>query len=389
MEITIENILTTISKIREEIGHENIEPDITDVIYDEEKKELLIITSDRPEKSLVIGKGGWVVGKLREELKVNQIHVEAYSDILIRKYRMNLAKAQLKKVMANYDEKEKKLLSNLSELLKRRIANPYSLDVVLNESVSPKCPKSVTSESSKSISSKYLKSVTSENSNSFSSENPNSFSSENSNSFSSEYPKTVVALSGGVDSSFSLIIADMMGFNPIAVTVNPGDIILPRHFRERVEKLSEKLGVGHQYLDVDSKEVVEGALEGRYHPCGRCSKLIEKAVHDYSKKINAKFVIFGDLLATGAQSFVYNDEILRINLPAMLSATKGETKALAEKYGVSSVGGYGCPLLAEVKKKYSQMNRFSVQRILRETRAGILEPGEALDMVMSLCRNRD
>ena len=357
MEITIENILTTISKIREEIGHENIEPDITDVIYDDEKKELLIITSDRPEKSLVIGKGGWVVGKLKEELKVNQIHVEAYSDILIRKYRMNLAHIRLEQVMANYDEKEKKPLSNLYELLKRRIKNPYSLDVVLND-----IKHDLKLNKSPSV---------------------------GPNSVSSEYPKTLVALSGGVDSSFSLIIADMMEFNPIVVTVNPGDIILPKYFRERVEKLSEKLDVGHQYLDVDSKEVVEGALEGRYHPCGRCSKLIEKAVQDYAKKINAKFVIFGDLLATGAQSFVYNDEIVRINLPAMLSVTKGETKSLAGKYGVSSVGGYGCPLLAEVKKKHSQMNRFSVQRILRETRAGILEPGEALDMVMSLCRNRD
>ncbi|MGZ7043739.1 MAG: ATPase, partial [Methanobacterium sp.] len=33
-------------------------------------------------------------------------------------------------------------------------------------------------------------------------------------------------------------------------------------------------------------------------------------------------------------------------------------------------------------KKYPHMKKFSIQRILRETRAGVLEPGEALEMIM-------
>jgi len=32
-----EEIITAISQIRKEIGHENLTPDITDVIFDEEK----------------------------------------------------------------------------------------------------------------------------------------------------------------------------------------------------------------------------------------------------------------------------------------------------------------------------------------------------------------
>lgn len=338
-----EEILTTISRIRREIGHEDLTPDITDVIFDEGKSELLIIASDRPEKSLVIGKGGWVVGKLKEELKVDQIHVEAYSDILLRKYRMELAANKLEELIASYDTEAAKPLNNLHDFLKRRIEQPYSLKDIL--------------------------------------EDFNGYSNSNSH-------KAVVALSGGVDSSFSLIIAEKMGFHPLAVTVNPGDIILPKYFRDRVETVTRKLSVKHLYLDADMSQVVEGALEGRYHPCGRCSKVIEKTILEYTHKNKIPFLIFGDLLATGAQSSVYKEDVLRINLPAMLSATKGETKALSKMYGVTSTGGYGCPLLAEVKKRYNYMNRFSVQRVLRETRAGILEPGEALDMVMSLCRNK-
>ena len=349
MNIRKENIYRIISRIREEIGHEDLKPDITDIIFNKEKSELLIITSDRPEKSLVIGKGGWVVGKLKEKLEINQIHVEAYTDILIRKYRMELALKKLEEFMGDYENQTRQPLVNLMELLKKRIKYPYNMDDLLVD----------IENKIKTASQKSLK---------------------------SNSHKAIVALSGGVDSSFALIIAQIMGFKPLALTVDPGDIILPRYFRDRVENLTRNLSVEHHYLKVDMTQEVEGALEGRYHPCGRCSKVIEEAVLEYTRNENIPFVIFGDLLATGAQALVKKGDVLRINLPALFSANKGETKSLAGKYGVSPTGGYGCPLLGEVIKKYSYMNRFSVQRILRETRAGVLEPGEALDMIMSLCK---
>ena len=340
MDIEKEDILAKISKIREEIGHEDLKPDITEIFYDEKESKLLIITSDRPEKSLVIGKGGWVVGKLKEDLKIDQIHVEAYPDIMLRKYRMELALKKLEQVETHYKSESGEPLTNLHDLLEKRMEHPYNLADILVEKKA------------------------------------------------SSFHQGVVALSGGVDSTFALAVAKVMGFNPLAVTVNPGDIILPKHFRERIEKLTRKLSVEHRYLEVDLSYVVEGALEGRYHPCGRCSKVIEDTVLEFTQENKIPFMIFGDLLATGAQSLVYKGDVLRINLPAMLSASKGETKALARRYDVYPAGGYGCPLLAEVKKRYSYMNRFSLQRILRETRAGILEPGEALGMVMSLCKNQ-
>jgi predicted PP-loop superfamily ATPase len=338
-----DELISFISSIRREIGHEDIKPDIMDVLFDSDKSELIIITSDRPEKSLVIGKGGWVVGRLKEELKVSQIHVEAYSDFLLRRYRMELSLKKLRKCLKNYDAETGKPLKSLLKLLEMRIQHPYKWGDVLEEFY------------------------------------PEIEFKASQNSF-----KAVVALSGGVDSSFALIIARMVGFNPLAVTINPGDIILPRYYQEKVEKLTHQLSVEHCYLDVDMVQEIEGALEGRYHPCGRCSRIIEKTLLEYTTNKGIPFLIFGDLLATGAQSLTSKGEVLRINLPAMLSATKGETKALAGKYGVTPTGGYGCPLLGEVKKKYSYMNRYSVSRILRETRAGVLEPGEALDMVMSL-----
>lgn len=51
---------------------------------------------------------------------------------------------------------------------------------------------------------------------------------------------------------------------------------------------------------------------------------------------------------------------------------------------MKKIKGYGCPLVVQVHKKYPQYRSFSIQRVLRETRAGILEPGEALDLIKTI-----
>lgn len=335
MKFEKEDITNRICRIREEIGHQNVKPDIRDIIFHENENVMLIITSDRPEKSAVIGKGGWVVGKLKEELNIKSIHVEAYPDILLREYKMKLTLGKLKDVLKTV--KDPQPLENLCHLLSQRLENINDFDAILSEF-----------------------------------ENVNE----------STTNQAVVALSGGVDSSFSLIIAKLIGFNPIAVTVNPGSIILPKYFQNNVEALSDKLNVKHVYITIEMNDIISDSLEGRFHPCGRCSKVIEKTVLDYTKENEIPFLIYGDLLSTGAQSIVVNDSIIKINLPAMLSVSKGEIKNVASKYGVFKKGGYGCPLINEVHKKYPHMRKFSIQRVLRETRAGILEPGEALEMIM-------
>ncbi|MGB9978403.1 ATPase [Methanobacterium sp.] len=338
MKFEKEDIINRICRIREEIGHENVKPDIKDIIFDENGSIMSIITSDRPEKSAVIGKGGWVVGKLKEELDINSIHVEAYPDILLREYKMKLAVEKLDKILKTVKLTDPLPLENLYHLLSQRIQSINDFDAILQDW----------------------------------------------NIKESKNNRAVVALSGGVDSSFSLIVSQLMGFNPIAVTVNPGNIILPRYFQKNVEALSAKLNVKHVYVNVEMEDIIKDSLQGRFHPCGRCSKVIEGAVLEYAKENKIEFLIYGDLLSTGNQSIVIGEDIIKINLPAMLSVTKGEIKNMASKYGVFKKGGYGCPLINEVHKKYPHMRKFSIQRVLRETRAGILEPGEALEMIMKI-----
>jgi len=321
-----------IEELRENIGHERVDVNIKDVIFNKEKNEIIIIAPDRSDKSTIIGKGGWVAGKLKEALGVKRIHVEAYSDLMLKKYRMKLS---LEKIESLPGEIAADQLEVFKDLLMERLEKIPDFDFLDYKLETPK-------------------------------------------------GKVIVALSGGVDSSFSAIIAKNLGFNIQAITADPGSIILPRHFKENIKRLSKTLKIEHEYIKVDFSNLIKKALEGRFHPCGRCSKQINKTIIDYAKNHNIKIVIFGDLLPTSSQAINTMDGILRVNLPALLAVSKQEVENVTSEFNIRGSQVFGCPLLGEVQRKFPHLRRYSIQRILRETRAGILEPGEALKLIWSL-----
>ncbi len=330
-----EFLLNEINKIRDEIGHDNVNIFIEKIYFNENTNELWIITEDRPDKSAIIGKGGWVVGKLREKLGLESIHVESYGDFLNKEYKLKLSK----KTVNNLDL-DLVGLENLEKTIENKLENIYSFnfDTYFNE---------------------------------------NQFE-------ESENVEAVVALSGGVDSSFSLILAKKLGFNPIAITVDPGTIILPKQFKNNIKLLTESLNIKHEYINADYSQVIKESFTGKLHPCGRCSKNTGEIAKKYAKDNKIPIIIFGDMLATGSQCInLQEDSLYRLNLPASLSVGKQEIKSLIKNYDLKTFKGFGCPLLYEVHKKFPYMKKFSIQRILRETRSGALEPGEALDLIWS------
>ena len=335
---TKEFLLAEINQIREEIGHDSADIFIEELYFSEKTNELWIITEDRPDKSAIIGKGGWVVGKLREKLNLESIHVESYGDFLNREYKLRLSKKTVHNL--NLDLKG---LKNLEKVIGDKLENIYSFNFET-----------------------YFE--------------ENEFK-------ESENVEAVVALSGGVDSSFSLILAKKLGFNPVAVTVDPGTIILPKQFKENIKLVTETLGVAHEYIETDYSDVISESFTGKIHPCGRCSKNTGELVKRYAKDNEIPIIIFGDMLATGSQCInMQDDSLYRLNLPASLSVGKQEIKSLIKNYDLKTFNGFGCPLLYEVHKKFPHMKKFSIQRILRETRSSALEPGEALDLIWSFYR---
>ena len=333
---TKEFILDEVNHIREEIGHDKVNISIEEIYF--ENDEMWIITEDRPDKSAIIGKGGWVVGKLRERLNLESIHVESYGDFLNKEYKLKLSKKTIHNLDLDFVG-----LRNLERTIDYKLANIYSF-------------------------------------------NFDNFFEDNSFD-ESENVETVVALSGGVDSSFSLILAKKLGFNPVAVTVDPGTIILPKQFKENIKLVTETLGVAHEYIETDYSDVISESFTGKVHPCGRCSKNTGELVKRYAKDNEIPIIIFGDMLATGSQCInMQDDSLYRLNLPASLSVGKQEIKSLIKNYDLKTFKGFGCPLLYEVHKKFPHMKKFSIQRILRETRSSALEPGEALDLIWSFYR---
>ena len=340
MMYTKEFILNEVNQIRREIGHDEVNIFIEEMYFNDDANELWIITEDRPDKSAIIGKGGWVVGKLREKLGLESIHVESYGDFLNKEYKLKLSKKTIHNLNSNLMG-----LNNLEKTIDNKLENIYSFNF-----------------------DDYFK--------------KNEFE-------ESQNTEAVVALSGGVDSSFSLILAKKLGFNPIAVTIDPGTIILPKQFKENIKLVTESLDVNHEYIKTDYSDIVNESFTGKVHPCGRCSKNTGELVKEYAKNKEIPIIIFGDMLATGSQCInLQEDSLYRLNLPASLSVGKQEIKSLIKNYDLKTFKGFGCPLLYEVHRKFPHMKKFSIQRILRETRSGALEPGEALDLIWSFYKTK-
>ncbi len=339
---TKKEIIQEIISIREEIGHDFVEPTIKDLYFYD--NELTIIAPDRPEKSIIIGKGGWVVGKLREKLGLESIHVISYTDIILKEYQLELSVKHVQKLLneekipSDYREN----FNNLLNLLKEKQKAPYN-NTLIEE---------------------YIR--------------------ENINRESNEDARVIVALSGGVDSSFSTLLAKSLGFNVKCVSVDPGTIILPKQFKFNIENLCNKINIPHEYIKTDMSKIIDESLTGKIHPCGRCSNHIHEKIEEKLEEDVYQVMIFGDLLSTGSQSITIKNDKLRINLPALFRMEKTEVKNIITEYDVKKVKGYGCPLIVQVHKKYPQYRSFSIQRVLRETRAGILEPGEALDLIKTI-----
>ncbi|GAA5818158.1 MAG: conserved hypothetical protein [Methanobrevibacter sp. CfCl-M3] len=413
-----------IDRIRKEIGHDEVKIFIKQILFDDNTNTIWIITEDRGSKSAIIGKGGWVVGRLREDLNIKKIHVESHSDFILKKYQMELSlrkvesfikimNIQIKKTLAKcgsenltnsnhnnkvepndnneakFDDDNNVLMRiddtivnkdltgilNLKKLLESRINQIYnfSMEKYLN--------KELLSINGTNIEDRI---------------NGNSVNYDSLNEYELHNPElkhqSVVALSGGVDSSFSLILAKYLGFTPIAVTIDPGTIILPKVFKNNIDNLIKNLGIEHHYLKRDYSSIIEDSFNGKFHPCGRCSSMTGKNIFEFAYKKGINLVIFGDLLSTGCQCLTKNkirlsnsEEItmFRLNLPATLSIGKKEIREFTSKFHVKKIKGFGCPLLHEVHKKYHHIKKFSIQRILRETRSGALEPGEALEQIWS------
>ncbi|RLI05318.1 hypothetical protein DRO26_02525 [Candidatus Bathyarchaeota archaeon] len=337
---TIERL---IHEIRNQLNFSvEVTPNVLKVYQNKKKNLMVVVVADRPDKSATFGPGGLVSKNLTKKLGLDGFTVKAQTYIFVKKFRVKLAIKRLRKIASTTKNKEiKKIIKEkLVPLLKDELKYPER-ELLEDES----------------------------------------FESSNRN-------LAVVAFSGGVDSWVTTLLAKKVGLNPIAVSVSPGKWVLPEKTRRLIKSLTSTYNIPHKFLEGDVegfRNIFKDGLDGKSHPCGKCAKLIEKTVVTYAKRMGVPLVLFGDLLPTGNYSAHFVEGILRFNVLAALNLTKSETIVLAKKFshpGTDYV--YGCPMLREIHRKHSHLTYPSIQRVLREVRAELLEPTQALKYLKNI-----
>lgn len=287
-----------------------------------ENDEISIVAADRPDKAVVIGPGGYIAGHLAKKHK-KPLTITAYTDHMIQNFRKTESKKLLQKLEVSHEQKE--ILKVLGTLLEKN-SPPVQSDITIG-----------------------------------------------------------AAISGGRDSLASVILLHKI-FPIKGFTVYPSDIILPRHMRDSIDAAVSQLHIDHEYITPDFSDIIEKSLQGRIHPCGHCHQAMMDIIIDTCSKQQIPAVVFGELLPTGSQSLRLVDDVLIINLPAFLAFTKRDTTTIASVLKEFSSFKFQCPLLKHVHKKYPSKKYATAQRLFREVRAGVLEPGEALTYLKPLLR---
>ncbi len=311
-------------------------PSILNVIESEDK--VYVIVENRRDRASIIGYGGIIVKEVCKRLGGRKVIVLSYTDLLSKRRRILEAVRSLENIAKSLPADTKIIVERILKLGAEELFYP---------------PRSIPN----------LPPIDS---------------------------RVAVAFSGGVDSTATLFIALKLGLNPIAVTVDPGPFIIPAHTKKSIGKILSKLKVEHHYIPPqgDFNEILRLAGLGYRVPCGACSKIIEQTVVEYARRNNIRVILFGDSLSTGRFSCrVFFDNIIRLNLPGFLSLSKADLTEIAMRAGHGELKHiYGCPLLQSSMKKHRWMKYIAIERILRETRAGILEPMDALRYIKNILK---
>ncbi|MCS7385903.1 MAG: hypothetical protein NDF55_04075 [archaeon GB-1867-005] len=334
-----EDILSITLQVRKELGYPTVSlPKIISVRVHEDEGKMYVLCGDRPDRAVLMGPGGRVLKELMKRLNVKVIVVRALTDIIARAERIRQAIERARKIM------DKPVPSSVKKLLKERLI-PMA-EGELNDPIRRHVPD-----------------------------------------FEEIDVNVAVAFSGGVDSAATLVYAKMLGLHVISITANPGPFIIPSHVEKAIKCFNEKINVDYTFVKPEHSfdDIISKAMAGHAAPCKRCHDIVERTVYDEAFKRGAEAVFFGDLLPTGCHSIRLIGNGIRVNLPAFLALTKTDTIIISKQHGHPNVSlKYGCPLLRAVLKRHKHLRLAAIQRVLRETRAGVLEPNQALKLIKSV-----
>lgn len=260
---------------------------------------------------------------------------------------------------------------------------------------------------------------------------------------------SMVALSGGKDSSAMLYSVNEMGFKPLAFTFEIGYNILTDNLKTKIEKICKNIGVKHEYIDMHpyisetdkecfkqtadlyDKPIDKNSLEefkriyfeGRKHystkdktiipfvrPCQICRKVAIKGYYGEAIKRNIRIVFVGINEWSGLSNNTYTavrelkpfpdkPSVYIVHLPFLIHRKLGDLDNILSKIGWErengdnkvDTGGSACMLARIAESKSTDMLGFNIDesRLSREITVGFLDKETALNAINNYKRTID
>lgn len=248
---------------------------------------------------------------------------------------------------------------------------------------------------------------------------------------------SMVALSGGKDSSAMLYSVKEMGFRPLAFTFKIGYNILTDSLKEKIKRICNTIGVKHEYIDIhhyvtpEDKECFKITAdfydnkinkitkdefkniynEGRKHystkdktimpyvrPCQICRKIAIRAYYEEALKHNVRIVFVGINEWSGLSNNTYTairelkpypdkPSVYIVHFPFLIHRKITDLKEILDKIGwnreigdnKADTGGSACMLARIAEFKSTEFLGFNIDesRLSREITAGFLDKESA------------
>lgn len=252
---------------------------------------------------------------------------------------------------------------------------------------------------------------------------------------------SMVALSGGKDSSAMLYSINKLGFKPLAFTFEIGYNILTDSLRNKISRVCKNIGVKHEYIDIHkyvtnidkecfkltadlydnkvdtiSKEEFKKIYhEGRKHystkdntimpfvrPCQICRKIAIKAYYAEAVKRNIRIVFVGINEWSGLSNNTYTairklkpypdkPSVFIVHYPFLVHRKISDLKKILDEIewtkeigdNKADTGGSACMLARIAEFKSTSILGFNIDesRLSREITCGFLDKKTALNAI--------